>query len=182
MLQDEGHQPEDEIVAEEVAEEQQEPMPEAGPLGDAQDLWGDFGLEADGEDLGNPALGGDAGGVEDAAGADLGAPAVRAPHADRAVAGENARDVVVDGETFVFTDLFDNAQGVRQWKGISLACSTCGITRDLHFIRSGMSVQDAAERLVAWRAACPGRHQSKKHRELGNQKHAGRLMCNYRKY
>ena len=182
VLQDEEQQLEDEIVAQEVVEEEQEPLAEAGPLGDAQDLWGDFGLQLDnagGEDLGSPGAGN-----SPQVGQNAGDPAAssddhRAPCADRAAVGHNAREVVVDGERLLFTDLFDNAQGARRWNGMSLACSSCGVSRNLHFVRTGMSVMEAAERLVAWRDCCPGRHESRAHRDLGDTKHAGRLMRNY---
>ena len=110
--------------------------------------------------------------------ADAAAPPPPPPPPPRAVHGprpDNA--VVLQGKPFV--NLYDGRGDSRVRTGLSRQCNTCGYTRNIYHVSSGLSDDIAVRRLLAWEAACPGRHASQLHKELGLPKHAGRLMSRY---
>ena len=65
------------------------------------------------------------------------------------------------------------------YTGISRMCRTCGYERNLYHIASGLTDETAARRLLNWEKICPGRHESKAHKDLGQPKVSGRLMVKY---
>ena len=59
--------------------------------------------------------------------------------------------------------------------GISLKCPTCGYSRNLTYATSGMSRDEAMDRLRRWAHDCPGPGQKDDHKMLG----AVPLLGNY---
>lgn len=67
----------------------------------------------------------------------------------------------------------------RRWTGISRMCRTCGYERNLYHKAAGIADNTAAQRLLNWENKCPGRHESRAHKALGQPRVAGRLMVRY---
>lgn len=58
--------------------------------------------------------------------------------------------------------------------GLSLTCSRCEYSKNLAYVKSGMSRQEAKGRLLRWEAACLGEGQREEHKALG-----GRLLIEF---
>ena len=62
--------------------------------------------------------------------------------------------VLIDGETFTMI----RRKGALI--GLSLRCPTCGKEKDLHYVASGMTQEEAVRRLLRWSLSCRPEHKT----------------------
>ena len=107
------------------------------------------------------------GGSENGSGDEAPAPAAVAS-ASASHVPKGARQIYEDGRWWA--ELYPG--GV--FTGLSLTCSRCEYSKNLAYVKSGMSRQEAKGRLLRWEAACLGEGQREEHKALG-----GRLLIEF---